>query len=242
MGQLDSKVAIITGASKGIGRRTALLFASEGAHLIGVARSESLLRQLQRDVEPTTGSLWPLVGDVRLEETAESAVRKAVEAFGRLDILVNNAGVAIFRPIWELSVADYDVQMDSNMRSMFLFTKAAVPLFLQQEEGTIINVSSMGGVQGYHDLTAYCATKFAQIGFTQALDRELRPRHIKVTSILPGATATEIAMGTGRTPESVAQGNFLNPQDVARAILFAATQEPQSRILEIRIRPMSEEL
>jgi NAD(P)-dependent dehydrogenase (short-subunit alcohol dehydrogenase family) len=240
--QLEGQVAIITGASKGIGRSTALLFAQEGARVVGVARGESRLRELQREIEGAAGELRAVTGDVRLEETADRAVHEATEAFGRLDILVNNAGIAIFRPIWELSVADYDDQMDSNMRSTFLFTKAAVPIFLRQGYGAVINISSMAGVHGYHDLTAYCATKFAQVGFTQALDHELRPRNIKVTCILPGGTATEIAMGTGRTPEGVAQAKFSEPEEIARAILLAATQTTRTRVLEIRLRPMSEEL
>jgi len=217
-------------------------FLDEGASVLGVARRENLLRDLERDLRGRSGHFQAIIGDAREEATADHAVETARAEFGRLDILVNNVGVAIFRPIWSLAVQDYDDMMSSNMRSTFVFTRAAVPVFLEQQRGTIITIASMAGVHGYADLTVYCASKHAQVGFNRALDQELRPHNVKVSCILPGGTSTEIAMGEGRTPELIAEANFLEPQSVARAVLFAATQDIRSRILEIRLRPMSEEL
>jgi 3-oxoacyl-[acyl-carrier protein] reductase len=132
--------------------------------------------------------------------------------------------------------------MDTNMRSTFLFTRHAVPILLRQGTGTIINVASMAGVMGFPGEAVYCATKFAQVGFTQALDRELRPHGIKVGAICPGGVKTEFAIGTGRTEEGVAASGMLDPEDVADAVLLMATQRPGSRIMEIRMRPMVEPL
>ena len=139
---------------------------------------------------------------------------------GRLDILVNNAGVGIYGDLVKTSAEDYDTMMDSNMRSTFLFARHAVPVMIERGAGVIINVASMAGVMGFAGEAAYCATKFAQVGFTQALDRELRPRGIKVGAVCPGGVKTEFAIGTGRTEEGVAQSGMLEADDVAAAALL----------------------
>src|SRR6476659_1172011 len=113
----------------------------------------------------------------------------------RLDILVNNAGVGIYGDLVKTSAKDYDTMMDSNMRSTFLFARHATPVMIERGAGVIINVASMAGVMGFAGEAAYCATKFAQVGLTQALDRELRPRGIKVGVLCPGGVKTEFAIG-----------------------------------------------
>ncbi len=142
----------------------------------------------------------------------------------------------------QTSADDYDAMMDTNMRSTFLFTRHAVPVLLERGSGAIINISSMAGVMGFAGESVYCATKFAQVGFTQALDRELRPRGIKVGVICPGGVKTELALGTGRTPEGVAESGMMEAEDVAAAALLMATQPERTRIAEIRMRPMVEPL
>ncbi|MGI8827915.1 MAG: SDR family oxidoreductase [Chloroflexota bacterium] len=242
MPALNGKVAIVTGATKGIGRAICRLFAAEGARVVAVARTQDLLADLKLATLDHAGEVRTVVGDVREQDTAQRAVHQAIDSFEGLDILVNNAGVAIYHPIWELTIEDYDSMMDTNMRSTFLFTRAAVPFMRESREGVILNIGSIAGTRGFPNETAYCASKFAQVGFAQALDQELREYNIKVSSILPGGVATELAMGTGRTAESVASAGYLEAEDVARAALFAVTQEPRSRILEVRMRPMSEPL
>ena len=139
-------------------------------------------------------------------------------------------------------IQDYDEMMDSNVRSTFLFTRHAAPLMIKQQSGTILMISSMAGIYGFAGEAVYCATKFAQVGFAQALDKELRPYGIKVGVICPGGVKTEFALGKGRTEESVAQSGMLDPEDVAGAVLLACTQSPHSRIIEIQMRPMAESL
>lgn len=237
MTSLADKVAIITGASKGVGREIARLFGREGASLILVARSASLLEEVTREA----GSARAIVGDVRDEATSTRAVEAALDHFGHLDILVNNAGVAIHRPILELDTASYDTVMDTNMRATYLFSRAVVPLFLQQGHGTIINVGSGAATRGIATETAYCASKFAQRGFTLALDRELRSKNIKVSILLPGNIDTGFNGGNSAADQPDREG-WLAAEDVSRAALFVATQEPQSHVLELVVRPMSDHL
>jgi NADP-dependent 3-hydroxy acid dehydrogenase YdfG len=242
VGKLSGQVALITGASAGIGRAIARAFLAEGADLVVVARREERLAELAHEAEAQGRTCIIVAGDAREEETAVRAVQTALERLGRLDILVNNAGMGIYKRLEETSLADYDQMMDTNMRSTFVFTRHVVPALLRRKSGMIINVSSMAGVMGFPGEAVYCATKFAQVGFTQALDRELRPKGIKVGVLCPGGVKTEFAIGTGRTEEGVAESEMLEAEDVAAAALLMATQRSGSRIMEIRMRPMVEPL
>ena len=150
--------------------------------------------------------------------------------------------MGIYKDLVDTSLEEYDTMMDTNMRSGFLFTRYAVPHMIKQGEGTVLMLSSMAGVYGFPGEAVYCATKFAQVGFAQALDKELRTKGIKVGVICPGGVKTEFAIGTGRTEEGVANSNMLEATDVAGAVLLACTQSPGSRIIEIQMRTMAEAL
>lgn len=170
------------------------------------------------------------------------AIKAAKDSFGSVDILINNVGVGIYKNLAETSAQDYDTMVDSNIRSTFLFTRYAVPEMIAQKSGTILMVSSMAGIYGFSGEAVYCMTKFAQVGFAQALDKELRPHGIKVGAICPGGVKTEFAIGTGRTEEGVAASGMLEADDVAGVILLACTQSPASRIIEVQMRTMNEAL
>ncbi|HEV2235256.1 MAG TPA: SDR family oxidoreductase [Ktedonobacterales bacterium] len=241
-GKLAGRVALITGASSGIGAAIAHAFLSEGADLVVVARREARLAALAEAAKAAGRRVIPVVGDTRAEDTAARAVRAAIEQLGRLDILVNNAGIGIYKDLVDTSAGDYDAMMDTNMRSTFVFTRHAVPIMIERGAGSIINLASMAGVMGFAGEAVYCATKFAQVGFTQALDRELRPRGIKVGALCPGGVKTEFALGTGRTAEGVAASGMLDAEDVAAAALLMATTSAGARIVELRMRPMAEPL
>jgi NADP-dependent 3-hydroxy acid dehydrogenase YdfG len=242
MGKLDSMVALVTGASSGIGLAVAHRFLAEGADLAVVARRGERLAALADDARQAGRRCVVIAGDVREEATARQAVQATLDALDKIDILVNNAGIGIYGNLVETSADDYDAMMATNMRSTFLFTRYAVPGMLERRAGSIINVSSMAGVMGFPGEAAYCATKFAQVGFTQALDRELRPHGIKVGVVCPGGVKTEFAIGAGRTVEGVAASGMLDPDEVAEAVLLMATQAAGARITEIRMRPMVEPL
>ena len=240
--KLTGKVALITGASAGIGQACARTLAQEGAHLVLTARRQERLDQLKREAEKAGTEAISVIGDAREESTAIKTVEAATQAFGRIDILINNVGVGNYKNLIDTSAEEYDDLMDTNVRSTFLFTRHTVPVMLKQKQGTILMISSMAGIYGFAGEAVYCATKFAQVGFAQALDKELRTQGIKVGVICPGGVKTEFALGRGRTQESVSQSNMLDPEDVAGAVLLACTQAPHSRIIEIQMRTMAEPL
>ncbi len=238
-GKLNGSVALITGASSGIGAASARALAAEGAHLVITARRGERLEALAAELRGAGGTAHTVVGDAREEATA----RRAIDAAGgKLDILINNVGIGIYKDLVDTSADEYDEMMGSNMRSTFLFTRLAVPLMIRQKRGTILMISSMAGVYGFAGEAVYCATKFAQVGFAQALDKELRPHGIKVGAICPGGVKTEFAIGHGRTADGVARSAMLEAGDVAAAVLLACTQPAGSRIVEIQMRPMAESL
>lgn len=241
-GRLAGKVAIVTGASKGIGRASAIGLAAEGAAVAAVARSGDKLEALRGEIEAAGGRCAPVVGDVAQKATADETLDVALGRFGRVDVLLNNAGIGSYADFVDYSVEDYDSIMNTNMRSTFLFTKAVVPTMKAQGSGLILQVSSQAGIRGFTREAVYCATKHAQVGFTQALRLELQPFGIKVAVICPAGVKTEFAIGHGRTPEFVASSGFLEAEDVADAVVFAATQRPNARMTQINLIALDEAL
>jgi 3-oxoacyl-[acyl-carrier protein] reductase len=241
-GKLSGKIAIVTGASAGIGQASARALAAEGAQVVITARRSERLEALAAEINAMGTTAHIVAGDAREEETAVRAVKTAVDAAGRLDILINNAGMGIYKNLVDTSAEDYDRMITTNVRSTFLFSRYAAPQMIKQGEGTILMISSMAGKYGFAGEAVYCATKFAQVGFAQALDRELRPSGIKVGVICPGGVKTEFAIGTGRTEAGVATSGMLESEDVAAAVLLACTQSKDARIIEIQMRPMAEGL
>jgi 3-oxoacyl-[acyl-carrier protein] reductase len=240
--KLAEKVAIVTGASAGIGQASARALAGEGARLVLTARRGERLEPLKAAIEADGGRAIVVVGDAREEATAVATVRAATDAFGRIDILLNNAGAGNYKSLVETSAEEYDDLMDTNVRSTFLFTRHTVPVMVAQKSGTILMLSSMAGLYGFGGEAVYCMTKFAQVGFAQALDRELRGSGIKVGAICPGGVKTEFALGRGRTESGVEQSDMLEAEDVAGVVLMACTQSPRSRIIEVQMRTMAESL
>ena len=240
--KLEGKVALITGASAGIGRACARALAGEGARLVLTARRQERLDALKKEAESLGTEAVSISGDAREEETAIRTVKAAADVFGRIDILINNTGAGNYKNLIDTSAEEYDELMDVNVRTTFLFTRHAVPIMLAQASGTILMISSMAGVYGFGGESVYCMTKFAQVGFAQALDKELRPSGIKVGVICPGGVKTEFALGKGRTEQSVVESDMLEPEDVASAVLLACTQSAKSRIIEIQMRTMAESL
>jgi NADP-dependent 3-hydroxy acid dehydrogenase YdfG len=237
---LSRKAVLVTGASAGIGWETALAFAGKGACVVATARRENRLRELCDLIAARGGKAVYHAGDAADEATAHQCVALAIKNFARLDILINNAGAGNYKNLIDTSAEEYDSLMDSNMKSSFLFTRHAVPVMIQQNGGEILFISSVAGLQGYPGEAVYCATKFAQIGFAQALDGELRKHGIKVGVICPGGVKTEFALGKGRTQASVQHSHMLEPKEVAEAILFACSQPANSRILQMTVRHMGE--
>lgn len=241
-GKLLGKTIIITGATAGIGRASALALAQEGANLVLTARREDRLAEVKTAVEQAGGKAIIVAGDASQEATAQQVIGAALDQFKRIDILVNNVGMGIYKQLVDTTAEDYDRMIDTNVRSTFLFSRYTAPHMIAQKSGTILMISSMAGIYGFAGEAVYCSTKFAQVGMAQALDKELRPHGIKVGLICPGGVKTEFAIGTGRTEEGVAKSGMLEAEDVAGAVVLACTQSAGSRIIEIQMRPMVEAL
>ncbi len=234
MRKLENKVAIITGASSGIGRATAYALAGEGCNLVLVARREERLKEVKANCEKQGVRVTYLLGDCSKEQTAISTVDLAVKEFGKVDILVNNVGIGRLIKLVVSPADDYDELMDTNVRSTFFFSKYAVIDMLKRHEGRIIMVSSVTGHIGHEDETIYTMTKFAQRGLAQAISRELESEGIKACAICPSATKTEFEVGFGRTEEGVAASTWETAEDVAEGILYACTAK--NVVWEIRMR------
>lgn len=242
MSHLQDQIAIVTGAGRGVGREVSLMLARKGCKVAAVSRTQSDLDSLAAKIQEEGGTVLTIAADVSQTQAVEQMVEQVVQAFGKIDILINNAGVGKYGTIEELSVEDYDAMMNTNMRSTFLCTKFVYPHMKKQQKGHILNVSSVAGLKGLPHESVYCASKFAQVGFAQALDHEARLHGIKVSSVCPGGINTTFAFGTGRTPGDPKFETFSSAEEVAEVVLFVLQQPEKSRIIEVFMRPMVEPL
>ncbi len=230
---LDDKVAFITGASRGIGAAVARALSGQGVRLGLASRSGSDLG-LPRAVG--------LRCDVRDPVQVEAAVTATVERFGGLHILVANAGVGAYGPFLDLRPDHLEEMIDVNVKGTLYSVRAALPHLLRSGQGDIVTIASEAGRRGLPYEAVYCASKFAQVGFTRALDHELRGRGVRCTNICPGGVATDFAMGEGRgrTPDMPELTGMMRPEEVADAVLFCLTRPRTHRILEVAFRPLTE--
>lgn len=237
MRDLNGAVVAITGASSGIGAASARALASEGASVVLGARRVDRLQELADDL----GDGVAVVSmDVRRPEEATRLIDEAYSRFGGLDALVANAGIGAYGGIMDLSDDQLAEMMDTNVAGTVWPIRAAVPGFLQAEEGDIVIVASVAGLRGAGDEAVYAATKFAQVGLAGALDRELREKGIRVTTLCPGGVATEFAMGAGRTPDMPGLDDMMRPQDIAAAVVTVLKQPRSMRTLVWSMRSIKE--
>jgi NAD(P)-dependent dehydrogenase (short-subunit alcohol dehydrogenase family) len=190
MGQLAGKVALITGASKGVGRVLSRIFAGEGAAVICAARSRDLVEETTALIKADGGQAIAVVGDAAVEADVLRIVQAGVKAFGKLDILINNAGDGgPTRPVQDYTVEDWFYTINSCLTSSYLCTRFAVPEMLKAGGGSIVNISSVAGRRGLAYRIGYCSAKAGQVGMTYGLALELAPHNIRVNAIAPGAVA-----------------------------------------------------
>jgi len=242
MSSLQDQIAVVTGASRGIGRAAAVALARAGAHVVVTARAEEELNTLADEIRALGRESLVVAGDGSSETDSQRLYDSTMTKFGHVDILLSNIGVGKFGPLDTLTASDYDWMMDSNMRSSFLVTLAFYPHMRDRKSGTIIFLGSVAGLNGLPYETIYCATKHAQYGFARSLDHEAREHNVKVSYIAPGGVDTYFAFGTGRTEGDPLLSEFLDADSVAEAVVFAATQPPKSRVFLIGMRPMREAL
>ncbi|PYE49368.1 SDR family oxidoreductase [Deinococcus yavapaiensis] len=245
-GRLSGQVAIVTGASSGIGEATALALSAEGAGVVLVARREERLRELQSRIEAQGGRAEIVVADVADESQARLAVERAVGAFGRVDILVNNAGLMLLGPVTNADTTDWRRMIDVNLLGLMYATHAAVPHMKTQGNGHVVNISSVSGRGASPTSAGYSATKWGVGGFSEGLRQEVRLHGIRVTVIEPGVVATELTnhithQETKTTYEGrISQMTTLESEDIAAAVLYAVTQPKRVNVNEILIRPLDQ--
>lgn len=226
MGKLDKKVAIVTGSGRGIGKAIALKLASEGAKLILTARSKNEIDKVCKEAKNAIA----IKCDVSKEEDVKNVIRKAIDKFGRIDILVNNAGVGYWGNVIDTKIEEFDEMMNINVRGVFLFTKIVLPYMIKQKEGFIINIASIAGKQASPGLAGYCASKFAVVGFSQALFQEVRNYGIRVCCVCPGSVDTKMHSSKDKSW-------MLKPEDIAKAVFDVLMQDKRAMISELIIRP-----
>jgi 3-oxoacyl-[acyl-carrier protein] reductase len=238
--RLKDKVALVTGASRGIGYASSIALANEGATIVGTARTQKDLDALVKAVEGAGGKAKATVCDATKGSDVSAAVKGAVDAFGKIDILVNNVGIGGYRPFLDWTEADYDKIMATNAKSTWLFSKEVIPHMLKQGGGNIVNLSSVAGLQGYPSEGIYCMSKFAQVALSQSLDREFYQKNIKVSLVCPGGVETHFAIGDGRTYDGANMKGFSTAEDVAEAVVLAVIPRDRTRVVNVILRPMNE--
>ncbi len=217
--RLKNKVALVTGAGRGIGKAIALAYVREGAKMAICARTGSEVEQTTSEIRDRGADCLGLVCDVSVEESVASLVEEVEGCFGRIDVLVNNAGVMTRPiPVAELEVKKWDYTMAVNLRGPFLVTRAILPHMMKQKGGSIINLSSTIGRGAYANFCAYAVSKWGIEGFTQTLAAEVRSCGIRVNSVEPGYVATKLTGYQGSQPESVTDVFVFLATDESKAV------------------------
>jgi NADP-dependent 3-hydroxy acid dehydrogenase YdfG len=231
MTSLEGKVALVTGASRGIGAAVARALHERGARLGLASRSGDDLSLAEAVARPC---------DVRRPEDLERLAADVAERFGRIDILVANAGVGAYGPFLELPPEQLEEMIDVNVKGTLYAVRATLPYLLRSEEADIVTLASEAGRRGLPREAVYCASKFAQVGFTRALDHELREQGVRCSNVCPGGVATDFAIGRGRTRDMPELAGMMTADDVAEVVIFVLTRPRNHRILETAFRPVTE--
>src|SRR5690606_5890155 len=243
MERLDGKIAIVTGASSGIGEATARQLAAKGAHVIAAARRESRLQALARQIEEAGGQVETATLDMADGSQIERLVETVREKHGRIDILVNNAGVMLLAPVMRADVNEWRRMIDVNLTGLFHLTRLVVPIMREQGGGHIVNLSSLAGRIAMPGGSVYSATKFGVNAFSEALRRETLGDRIRVTLVEPGPVATELAEhitdteSRQRIDDLASRIEMLQAEDIADAIVYAVTRPARVNVNEILITP-----
>lgn len=231
---LKDKVAIITGASRGIGRETALAFARSGVKVVLAARTQHDLETVANLVDTEGDRALVVPTDVTQTEAVETLVNRTLATYGRIDILVNNAGIGIFEMVVDSDPEMWNQVVTSNLRSTYLCSKYVLPAMLERQSGHIINVLSVAAKVTFKASSAYCAAKAGALAFTRVLAEEVRGENIRVTAVSPGSVDTRF---WDRIEEHPALNLMLKPEHVAETILLVAMQPAGMVTDEIVVTP-----
>jgi 3-oxoacyl-[acyl-carrier protein] reductase len=232
-GMLAGKVALVTGAGRGIGRAVAEALAAQGAAVALAARTPEQLNQTRTAIERSGGKAISVPTDICREDDVRRLVETALNAYDRLDIVINNAAVGRFGPLERMSVEDWDLVMAVNARGPFLVCRETIPHLRKQPVSWIVNIGSVVSVKGYVNQSAYSASKHALLGMTKALARELQPDNIRVHAVCPGGVDTEFV---GAARPDLDRSVLITPAEVAQTVLMLLSQSGNAVIDEIHIR------
>jgi len=231
---LTGKVALVTGGSRGIGRAIALRLAGMGAAIGICGRNRTALEAVRGELQQLGARAFAQPADVTRGEEVRELVAKVETALGPITILVNNAGLGVFGPVQESTEEEWDAVLATNLKGVFLVSRAVLPGMMRRKSGDIINISSLAGRNAFAGGAIYCASKWGLQGLTASMAEDLRAFNIRVSAVLPGSVATEFGPGSGAKNAS----NALVPEDVAHAVAMVLTQREQSFISEIQLRPL----
>jgi len=234
--KLKNRVALITGASGGIGRAISIAMAEEGINQLITGRSKDKLAVLKQKIEEAGARAYIHACDLLDKASPELLVKKAIEEFGQLDILINNAGVAMASPLEETTLEQWNLHMDLNARVPFLLCNAAVPYLRKSQSAAIINIASIVATKGYINQGAYTASKHALIGFTKVLAQEVFKDDIRVHVISPGGVETDLVT---KTRPDLDTSSLMRPEEVAEIVMFLLKFRGRSAIDEINVRRFS---
>jgi len=228
--RLAGKIAIVTGSSSGIGKAIALTFAEEGACVVVAARRQHLCEQTVKQIREKGGEAMAIPTDVTDESQVERLITETVKRYGRLDLLVNNAGIGGGGPIENTSTETFDLVLNTNLRGTFFCCRAGFRQMKQNGGGTIINMSSVAGVQAWAGTGTYSASKHGIMALTRSLADEGRPYKIKVSAICPGGVADELV---DASPEEILRSQKISPYDIAATAVYLATLGPYAVVHQI---------
>jgi 3-oxoacyl-[acyl-carrier protein] reductase len=228
--KLEGRVALITGASQGIGHACALALARQGASLAVAARNREKLDELVKEIETAGGKAAAFVIDVADEEQIKSGIKSAIAHFGKIDILVNNAGITRDQLVMRMKRADWDSVLNTNLTSAYLCIQQVIPPMLKQRWGRIINITSVFGQMGQAGQANYAASKAGLIGLTMAMAREVASRNITCNAVAPGFIETSMTAALSEefrqtAVKTIPLGRVGSPNDVASAVTFLASEE-----------------
>jgi 3-oxoacyl-[acyl-carrier protein] reductase len=233
--ELKGRVVVVTGGSTGIGRAVATRFAEDGCRVAVCARSEEKLRETETAIRAAGGEALAVVADVGREDEVGRLRDEVATRLGPASILVNNAGIGVFGSILDLGTADYDRVFDTNVKGVFLCTRAFAPDMVEAGDGVIVNVASIAGKNHFAGGSVYAASKHAVLGMSKCAMLDLRSKGVRVLAICPGSVATPFFDGMGRTPDPA---KVLSAEDVAETVLHAVRMSDRGTLSEIEIRPV----
>lgn len=229
---LDGKVALVTGASRGIGLAIARRLASIGARVSLCGRNSKQLESAANECKQAGSEAIAVVADVTLPADITKLVESTERTLGPIEILINNAGIGYFAPVQDADTSKWDNVLDTNLKAVFLLSHAVAPGMIRMGRGHIVNIASLAGKNSFAGGAIYCASKWGLLGLTGCMAEDLRAHGIRVCAVCPGSVSTDFSFPSGRD-----KSKMLQPDDVAHAVAAILTQAPQSFISEVLLRP-----